>query len=320
MSNINIKSKGGQEIVLSREYNSNSLHNLNKDDVGFNDTPNQFSDFCLNSICGNWENDKIKIISLPNKGRLFYLTNPYAQNEIYADCYIGQEIIIRSMVDEKVLMFAAEGTTDNAFTGNYLTEFTIERYCGDTPSNVLTKVKINMVDMKLSPKIDISLELLSSSEVCPTTTKRYRITGNGKYEIQFNPMNNVESDLIEITNNNALIYIEKISGNGHFEVTPFVAFGNTEPENVSKFWSGEYFTTPPYYIVVNGEMIVNFSINSPMSSTIIVGGYKNVELYCDKIPGTTDFLTSAFARIRIDDKYFDISNSSVKWGDFSFKT
>lgn len=148
MANIIFKYKGKNDLNLTREFNSTPAFVANKDDVKFNDTSNPFSDYLASSNCGSWTDDKIKILSLPHKGRLFYLTNPGGGTAVYADVTVGQEIVVRDMTDNKVLKFSAEGSSDGQYTGNYFTEFTFERYCATTPSNVVSTVKLNMIDIQ----------------------------------------------------------------------------------------------------------------------------------------------------------------------------
>ena len=149
MANIIFKYKGKNDLNLTREFDSTTAFVANKDDVKFNDTSNPFSDYLASSSCGSWTDDKIKILSLPHKGRLFYLTNPGGGTEVYADVTVGQEIVVRDMTDNKVLKFSAEGSSDGQHTGNYFTEFTFERYCGVIPSNVVSVVKLNMIDLQV---------------------------------------------------------------------------------------------------------------------------------------------------------------------------
>ena len=148
MANIIFKYKGKNDLNLTREFNSTHEFVANKDDVKFNDTSNPFSDYLASSSCGSWTDDKIKILSLPHKGRLFYLTNPGGGAAVYADVTVGQEIVVRDMTENKVLKFSAEGSSDGQYTGNYFTEFTFERYCATTPSNVVSTVKLNMIDIQ----------------------------------------------------------------------------------------------------------------------------------------------------------------------------
>lgn len=148
MGVLKFTNKGVGEIYLTRYYNSESVYNSEKDDLHFNDDQNPFSDYCFQLTCGNWQNDKIKILTLPTLGKLFYQTNPGASIANYAAVTIGQMITVRDMVDFRILKFSAEGEYDGQFLGNYLTEFTIERFCGTTSNNIITTVKLNMVDIQ----------------------------------------------------------------------------------------------------------------------------------------------------------------------------
>lgn len=150
MGEFIIKNKGYKELYLTRNYNSTGLYNQFKDDAYFNSDTNPFSDYCFQVTCGNWQNDKIKILSLPSKGRLYYLTNPNIGNPIYSNVTVGQMILVRDLIDNKVLRFNAEGDTNNQFTDNYLTEFKIERFCGLNSNNIIGSVKLNMIDVHVS--------------------------------------------------------------------------------------------------------------------------------------------------------------------------
>lgn len=150
MGEIIIKNKGFREILLNRNYNSAGTYSQFRDDVYFTINDNPFSDYLYQVTCGTWQNDKIKILTLPNKGRLYYLTNPNSGTPVYANVTIGQMILVRDMTDNKVLKFNAEGDSNNQFTGNYLTEFKIERFCGVNSNNIIASVKLNMVDAQVN--------------------------------------------------------------------------------------------------------------------------------------------------------------------------
>lgn len=149
MAQIKISVKGKLEMTLTRNYNSLSVFTANKDDVGFNETGNDFYNYCITSPCGSWVGDKIKILSLPNKGRLYYNSTPLS-TPTYANVTVGQEIMVRDLIDYKVLRFSAEGSADGQFTESYLTNFTFERYCVSTAQNITVKVNLNMIDDKLA--------------------------------------------------------------------------------------------------------------------------------------------------------------------------
>lgn len=136
-------------MTLTRNYNSLSVFTANKDDVGFNESGNPFYDYSLNSPCGSWTGDKIKILSLPNKGRLYYNSTPLS-TPTYANVTVGQEIMVRDLIDYKVLRFSAEGSFNDEFTESYLTNFTFERYCVSTAQNITVKVNLNMIDDKVA--------------------------------------------------------------------------------------------------------------------------------------------------------------------------
>lgn len=149
MAQIKISVKGKLEMTLTRNYNSLSVFTANKDDVGFNENVNPFYDYSLNSPCGSWTGDKIKILSLPDKGRLYYNSTPLS-TPTYANVTVGQEIMVRDLIDYKVLRFSAEGSTDGQYTESYLTNFTFERYCISSSQNITVKVNLNMIDDKVA--------------------------------------------------------------------------------------------------------------------------------------------------------------------------
>lgn len=149
MADIKISVKGFNEIILTRDYNSLSTFFNNTDNVGFNEVGNDFYTYCLTSPCGGvWSGDKIKILTLPNKGRLYYNSNA-GGTPSYLDVTVGQEILVRDLIDYKILRFSAEGSTDGQFTDNYITNFTFERYCSGTATNITVSVKLNMIDTKV---------------------------------------------------------------------------------------------------------------------------------------------------------------------------
>lgn len=147
MAYINIKTKGVREITITANYNSLSTWSANKDDVGINNAGSEFNDYAMNSVCGNWANDKIKILSLPNKGYLFYNTQR-GGTPSFAPVTVGQEILTKDLIDYKVLKFSAEGESDNQHTGTYITSFTLERFCGAASNNEIVTVNLNMVDLE----------------------------------------------------------------------------------------------------------------------------------------------------------------------------
>jgi hypothetical protein len=149
MGEILIKNKGFNEIYLTRYYSGLYPYESNRDNVGFNDDNNPFSDYCFTTSCSTWQNDKIKILSLPDKGRLFYLTNPYAPTPIYANVVVGQMFIVRDLIDDRILRFNAEGSFDDQYSGNYLTQFNIQRFCGATSNNIISTVKLNMIEVRI---------------------------------------------------------------------------------------------------------------------------------------------------------------------------
>lgn len=148
MSILKVKIKGRRDLTVSANYNSLAQYTQNNDDAKFADVSNPFKDYLFTSSCGNWQDDKIVIKTLPDKGRLFFLTNPLDSVPVYSNCFVGQIIVVRDILDNKVLKFQAEGASDNQFTGTYLTKLKFERVCADTPSNIMTYLSINMVDLQ----------------------------------------------------------------------------------------------------------------------------------------------------------------------------
>lgn len=158
MAELKIKIKGRKDIYLTRNYNSFNPLPQNTDNVKFNDTVNDFSQWCLASSCDVPAKDKIKIVSLPDKGRLFYLLNPNQPSPTYADVTVGQEILISDLVYNKVLKFSAEGATNNQYTDNYTTIFQVERYCDTKVKNEQVFIHLNMIDEKIAP-LEPTLEI-----------------------------------------------------------------------------------------------------------------------------------------------------------------
>lgn len=146
MANLKIKSKGINDIYLTRGYNTEALFNINKDDVLFNETVNDFNSILSISSCSSWTNDKIKILSLPNKGRLFYKDS----SNTFSNCYVGQEILVTDLLLNKVLKFNAEGMFNDQNTTSYITSFSFERYCGIVESDVICNVNLNMIHNTVS--------------------------------------------------------------------------------------------------------------------------------------------------------------------------
>ena len=103
-ASLTVSVKGVRNITLTRTYYYNT-NNFSPyvDDVKFSDNSNPFSDMLFQSNCMNWNDDKIKILSLPDKGFLFYLQNPNQPLPIYAPVTVGQEIIVRDIIDNRVL-------------------------------------------------------------------------------------------------------------------------------------------------------------------------------------------------------------------------
>lgn len=199
MGNFIFRNKGFKEIYLTRNYNSLATFNEFNDDAMFNDDVNPFSDYCFQVTCGIWQNDKIKILSLPDKGRLFYLTNPGVSVPVYANVTIGQMVLVRDMIDYKVLKFNAEGSTDEQFIGNYLTEFKIERFCGAQSNNIISTVKLNMIDARLAinPRYNLPIpQTCDSSGVNPTN---YDVYCAGEVNTSFASILNTSVGFVRMT-------------------------------------------------------------------------------------------------------------------------
>ena len=155
---IKMKSKGVNNITLTRNYffNTNGFTPY-IDDVKFCANSNPFSDMLFVSNCVNWNDDKIKILSLPDKGFLFYLQNPNQPLPIYAPVIVGQEIIVRDIIDNRVLKFSGEGATDNENTDSYLTSFSFVRKCGNTESDTIVNVGLNMIVSRANAIVEVNV-------------------------------------------------------------------------------------------------------------------------------------------------------------------
>ena len=145
MSNIKVKIKGVKQITINRTYNSLAPYVQYRDDAKMADTTNAFTDYLSSSGCDPNE-DKVVIKTLPDKGKLFYLTNPAAPTPVYAEVTTGQSILVKDILINKVLKFQAEGFSNNAFSGTYMTAFKFERFCGTVSTNVIATVNLSMVD------------------------------------------------------------------------------------------------------------------------------------------------------------------------------
>lgn len=231
MSQIQIKIKGKKEITVSAHYNSLSTYTQYHDDVKFAEGSNPLKDYLYTTSCGTWQDDRIKILSLPHKGKLFYLTNPSDPTPIYAECTVGQFMIVRDILDDKVLKFQGEGFTDNAFTGTYMTTFKFERYCGAVPSNIVVHLNLSMVD-DLSTPFTISETLRSENQDnCGHSYVEFEVNGdvtNMPIKLKYNGAPSGASvDIVEIgtgigsfryANNNAPFLGEVQEKDGSFNV------------------------------------------------------------------------------------------------------
>lgn len=201
MGEILIKNKGFKELYLTRNYNSQTTYNQYKDDVYFNDDINPFSDYMFQVTCGTWQNDKIKILSLPDKGKLFYLTNPNQGNPIYSNVTIGQMILVRDLIDNKILKFNAEGDSNNQFLGDYLTEFKIERFCGIDSNNIIASVKLNMIDAQVSINDKYDLFISQTCTHNGSSPTNYDVYCEGSLEFNFASTLNTNIGYIRMTTN-----------------------------------------------------------------------------------------------------------------------
>lgn len=163
MGEFIIKNKGFKELYLTCTYNSNITYKPFRDSAYFSEGNNPFNDYMFQVTCGTWQNDKIKILSLPDKGKLFYLTNINNGNPIFALVTVGQMFLVRDIIEYKILKFNAEGFFDNEFSGNYLTSFNIERFCGTESNNIISTVKLNMIDV---PFLDTEKYIIYISQSC----------------------------------------------------------------------------------------------------------------------------------------------------------
>lgn len=216
MGEIIITNKGYKEIYLTRYYNTYPVFNLYKDDVGFNSSDNPFSDYCYSNTCSVWQNDKIKILSLPNKGKLFYLTNPGGISPIYANVYIGQMILVRDLIDNKVLKFNAEGSFDNEFTGNYLTVFNIERFCSANSNNIIAEIKLNLIEVRVNIGEAYPVSVPQSCTHTGTGPTDYDVWCLGSIDFSLSDSNKIGSPFgyirMKIDGGNTEVKINKTNG------------------------------------------------------------------------------------------------------------
>lgn len=201
MGEFIIKNKGFKELYLTRNYNSTGVYSQFKDDAYFNADTNPFSDYCFQVTCGVWQDDKIKIISLPDKGRLYYLTNPNLGNPIYSNVFVGQMILVRDLIDNKVLRFNAEGDSNNQYTGNYLTEFKIERFCGLNSNNIIGSVKLNMIDTQVSIEEKYELYITQECENNGSSPTNYDVYCTGELNFTMSNVLNTSIGYIRMTTN-----------------------------------------------------------------------------------------------------------------------
>lgn len=201
MGEIVIKNKGFKELYLTRNYNSQTTYNQYKDDAYFNDDVNAFSDYMFQVTCGTWQNDKIKILSLPDKGKLFYLTNPNQGNPVYSNITIGQMILVRDLIDNKILKFNAEGDFNNQFSGDYLTEFKIERFCGTESNNIISSVKLNMIDANVSIKEKYRVFVPQTCDHNGSSPTNYDVYCEGSLDFTFGSMLNTNIGYVRMTTN-----------------------------------------------------------------------------------------------------------------------
>lgn len=213
MANIKIRNKGTHNIYLTRYYNSSGVYQQQKDDVRFNENSNQFDLYCNQIVCGNPLEDKIKFVSLPTKGKIFYITNPGAPTPIYSSVTVGQELFIQDLINHKILKFNAEGDFNNAFTGNYLTDFKIERFCGLQSSNIITKVELNLIDVKATvTKIEIHIP--QTCEVRGDGPTNYEVTCSGQIDFAFSQYLNTQFGFVRMTTDGGTSEIGLSKANG----------------------------------------------------------------------------------------------------------
>lgn len=199
MGEFIIKNKGFKELYLTRNYNSSGTYSQFKDDGFFNEGTNPFSDYCFQVTCGVWQNDKIKILSLPDKGRLFYLTNPNSGNPIYSNVFIGQIILVRDLIDNKILKFNAEGDSNNQFTGDYLSEFKIERFCGSQSNNIISSVKLNMIDARVGIQTKYQFFIPQTCTNTGSSPTNYDVYCTGQKDFSFSDLLNVSAGFVRMT-------------------------------------------------------------------------------------------------------------------------
>lgn len=185
MAEIKFRNRGVKEITLTRQYNTANSYTANKDDVRFNDSANEFSDYCFQITCGVWQNDKIKILSIPDKGKLFYLTNPGSANLIYANVIVGQEFLVRDLIDNKILKFNGEGFANNSYAGTYLTSFKIERFCGANSNNIITTIRLNMIDVEISVPVKTQVLVPQTCQARGEGPTNYDVWCTGSVDFSF---------------------------------------------------------------------------------------------------------------------------------------
>ena len=145
MAEIIINYKGGKGIVITNNYYPSEGFIQNKSTVNFNAPSSDFRNELLTSPCGDISIDKIKIISTPDKGRLFYVTNPGVLPNAYANVYVGQIISVSDLLNNNIMRFNAEGSVNDEEITTYITSFKFERYCALNSTNVITTVELNMI-------------------------------------------------------------------------------------------------------------------------------------------------------------------------------
>lgn len=177
MSNIKVKIKGVKQITINGIYNSLAPYVQYKDDAKMADTTNAFTDYLSSSGC-NPNDDKIVIKQLPDKGSLFYLTNPAAPTPVYAVVTLGQSILVKDILINKVLKFQAEGLSDNAFTGTYMTTFKFERFCGIASNNIIASVNLSMVDDFQNPVQFVETLTEQNADSCSHSLIEFEVRGD----------------------------------------------------------------------------------------------------------------------------------------------
>lgn len=282
MAQLKIIIKGKKDIYLTRNYNSLGTFEQNKDNIAFNDTVNDFSSWCLSSSCGNAAVDKVKILSLPSKGRLFYLTNPGNPNPVYANVTIGQEILVSDLVYNKVLKFSAEGSADNQFTENYVVPFTLERYCDSTGNNETVFVYLNMLDQMATPATFTETLRNDQSGFCLPSILEFEVSGDlTDYPVKIRCISSPSGA------NYSLVKLGTGTGIFNTATTQVEFIGDTQPKD------GTSNKLSELDLLLTNSGTTKFRLTILSSDTAKNSMQRIVLLHCSAVEGDIEIVTSA---------------------------